>query len=184
MCVAAGAAGGPRFGLIDAAPNAPGPRSTLLAVAKLTESLLVTASLKEAWDFYFEPRTWAAWVDGFQEVESSAADYPREGGTLVWRSTPAGRGRVTETVLEHSPRTRHRIHFADPESEGELLSEFGVEGEATRISLTLTYRLPGNRALAAITDRLFVRGQVRNALRRTLLRFKHEAEEAARFVGR
>jgi hypothetical protein len=148
-------------------------------VAKLSESLLVTASLKEVWDFYFESRTWASWVDGFQEVESIEGDYPREGGTLVWHSNPAGRGRVTETVLEHSPRTRHRISFADPESEGELLSEFGIEGEATRVTLTLTYRLPGNRALAAITDRLFVRGQVRSALRRTLLRFKHEAEGAA-----
>jgi hypothetical protein len=152
-------------------------------VARLTESLLVRASLKEAWDFYFEPRGWAAWVDGFQEVESVAGDYPRVGGTLVWRSTPAGRGRVTERVVEHSPRTRHRIEFSDPESAGELLSEFGIEGDATRVRLTLSYRLPGNRLLAAVTDRLFVRGQVRRALQRTLLRFKHEAEEAAHFAG-
>ena len=149
-------------------------------MAKLTESLLVKGSLKEIWDFYFEPRSWASWVDGFQEVESIAGEYPREGGTLVWRSNPAGRGRVTETVLEHSPRTRHRIRFSDPESEGELLSEFGIEGEATRVRLTLSYKLPGNRVLAAITDRLFVRGQVRRALQRTLMRFKHEAEEVAR----
>ena len=148
-------------------------------MAKLTESVLVSASLKEVWDLYFEPRSWASWVDGFQDVETVSDDYPQESGMLVWRSTPAGRGRVTETVLEHSPRTRHRIHFSDPESEGELLSEFGIEGEATRVKLTLAYRLPGNRAVAAITDRLFVRGQVRNALRRTLLRFKHEAEELA-----
>jgi hypothetical protein len=151
----------------------------LAPVAKLTESLLVSASLKEAWDTYFEPRTWASWVDGFQEVESVADRYPHEGGTLVWRSTPAGRGRVTETVLEHSPRTRHRIRFADPESQGELLSEFGIEGESTRVRLTLTYRLPGNRVLGAVTDRLFVRGQVRSALQRTLVRFKHETEQAA-----
>ena len=150
-------------------------------MAKLTESLLVKASLKEAWDFYFEPRYWASWVDGFQEVESVDGDYPHEGASLVWRSTPAGRGTVSETVLEHAPRTRHHIRFSDPESEGELVSEFGIEGEATRVRLTLTYRLPGNRALAAFTDRFFVRGQVRNALRRTLLRFKHEAEEAAHF---
>ncbi len=152
-------------------------------MAKLTESLLVEASLKEAWDFYFEPRTWGSWVDGFKEVESTAGDYPREGGTLVWRSTPAGRGQVTETVLEHAPRTRHRIEFSDPESEGELLTELAIEGEATRVRLTLTYRLAGSPVLGAITDRLFVRGQVRSALRRTLARFKHEVEEAAGFEG-
>ena len=150
-------------------------------MAKLSESLLVSASLKEVWDHYFEPRSWASWVDGFQEVESIDGDYPRVGGTLVWRSTPAGRGTVTETVVEHSPRTRHRIRFADPESEGELLTEFGIEGEATRVRLTLTYGLPGNPVLARITDRLFVRGQVRSSLQRTLLRFKHEAEESAHF---
>ena len=147
-------------------------------MAKLTESVLVSASLKETWDLYFEPRTWASWVDGFGEVESVAGEYP-QGGKLVWRSTPAGRGRVTETVLEHAPRTRHRIRFSDPESEGELSSEFGIEGEATRVRLTLAYRLPGNRAVAAVTDRLFVRGQVRSALKRTLQRFKREVEQAA-----
>ena len=45
--------------------------------------------------------------------------------------------------------------------------------------LTLAYRLPGNRAVAAVTDRLFVRGQVRGALQRTLQRFKREVEQAA-----
>jgi hypothetical protein len=147
-------------------------------VAKLTESVLVSTSLKEAWDVYFESRTWAAWVDGFQRVESSAG-YPQEGGTLVWHSTPAGRGRVTERVLEHSPRTRHRIAFEDPESRGELLTELAVEGEAVRVRATLNYELARGGPLAKVTDRLFVRGQVRDSLRRTLARFKHEAEDAA-----
>jgi hypothetical protein len=149
-------------------------------VATLTESVLVSASLKEVWDLYFESRGWQAWVDGFEAVES-ADGYPREGGSLVWRSTPAGRGRVAEKVLEHAPRTRHRIEFADPESTGELLSEFAVEGEATRVKLTLDYSLERSGPFAAAADRLFVRGQLRAALHRTLLHLKHEAEEAAHF---
>ncbi len=150
-------------------------------MATLTESLLVEASLAEVWDYYFEPRGWPAWVDGFQAVES-AAGYPEEGGTLVWRSTPAGRGKVSERVLEHQPRRRHMIEFSDPESRGELLTTFEIEGEATRVTMRLDYRLAKAGVFAAITERLFVRGQVVKALQRSLLRFKHEAEEVLHFA--
>jgi uncharacterized membrane protein len=151
-------------------------------MATLSESLLVRASLKEVWDFYFAPRGWPAWVDGFAAVGRSEG-YPERGGTLVWRSTPAGRGTVSERVIEHSPRTRHRIEWSDPESSGELLSEFAVEGDAVRVTLTLDYRLARGGPFAALTERLFVRGQVGRSLQRSLLRFKHEAEEAAHFGG-
>ncbi len=33
-------------------------------------------------------------------------------------SVPAGRGEVTEKVLEHEPRRKHRIEFADPTMTG------------------------------------------------------------------
>jgi hypothetical protein len=147
-------------------------------MARLTESLTVHASLAEVWALYFEPRGWPAWVDGFGSVESSSG-YPEPGGTLVWRSTAAGRGTVRERVLEHEPRRRHRIEFADPESRGELLTEFAIEGELTRVEQTLDYRLARPGPFAWATERLFVRGQVRDSLRRSLLRFKHEAEEVA-----
>lgn len=138
------------------------------------------ASLAETWDFYFEPRGWTAWVDGFAGIESSAG-YPEEGSTLVWRSNPAGRGTVSERVLEHRPRRLHRIEFSDPESAGTQLTRFEVEGEGTRVTIRLEYALASGGVFAAVTDRLFVGGQVRKSLQRTLLRFKHEAEEAAHF---
>jgi hypothetical protein len=100
---------------------------------------------------------------------------------LVWRSTSAGRGTVRERVLEHLPRRLHRAEFSDPESGGELLTEFAIEGEATRVTLTLEYRLARGGPFAWLTERLFVRGQVLGSLQRSLLRFKHEAEEAAHF---
>jgi Polyketide cyclase / dehydrase and lipid transport len=151
-------------------------------VAKLSESIVVGASLAEVWDHYFEPTGWPAWVDGFQAVESGAG-YPEEGGTLVWRSTPAGRGKVTETVLAHEPRRLHRIAFADPESAGELQTRFEVEGEGTRVTLELDYGLSGGGVLSRITERLFVRGQMRGSLQRSLLRFRLEAEEIAHFAS-
>ena len=85
-------------------------------------------------------------------------------------------------MLEHQPRRRHRIEFADPSSSGKLLTRFEVEGEGTRVTLELDYRLTRGGVLSALTDRVFVRGQVRKSLQRSLLRFKHEAEEAAHFA--
>jgi Polyketide cyclase / dehydrase and lipid transport len=147
-------------------------------MGRASESIWVVASLAEAWDLYFDPRGWSVWVDGFQAVES-ASGYPGAGGTLRWRSVPAGRGNVSERVLEHEPRRRHRIAYEDPQSSGELLTEFAIEGEGVRVTLSLEYRLAGGGPFAGLTDRLFVRGQVLRSLQRTLLRFKHEVEEVA-----
>jgi uncharacterized membrane protein len=147
-------------------------------VATVSESVLIHASAAEAWDYYFDPRGWPAWVDGFAMVESEAG-YPQQGGTLVWRSTPAGRGTVTEKVVAHEPRRLHRISFADPESAGELTTTFAIEGEATRVGLELDYRLAAGGPLAWITDRLFVRSQVVKSLQRSLARLRLETEEVA-----
>lgn len=147
-------------------------------MASLTETAVVEASLAEVWQLYFEPRTWPAWVEGFSSVEESHG-YPEEGGTLIWRSIPAGRGRVSEKVLEHQPRRRHRIEFSDPESSGELLTLFEVAGEGTRVTLELTYALPGSGPFTWLTERVFVRAQVRRSLQRTLARFGREVAELA-----
>jgi hypothetical protein len=145
-------------------------------MATIAAATVVRASLAEAWGYYFDPRGWPAWVDGFHAVEDLDG-YPGEGGTLTWRSVSAGRGRVTERVLEHQPRRRHRIAFSDPGSRGELLTEMAVEGEGTRVALTLDYRLARGGPLAGLTDFLFVRPQVRRSLERTLVRFAREIQE-------
>ena len=67
-------------------------------MGKVAEELLIPASLAEVWDLYFEPQRWRAWVDEFHAVESISDDFPEVGGKLVWRSGPAGRGQVVETV--------------------------------------------------------------------------------------
>jgi polyketide cyclase/dehydrase/lipid transport protein len=146
--------------------------------SKVSGSVLVAASLAEAWDYYFEPQGWPAWVDGFGTVEASNG-YPEAGGSLRWRSIPAGRGEVTEHVLEHEPRRLHRVAFRDPESAGELVTTFEIAGDGTLIAQELGYRLRGGGPLAWLTDRLFIRSQLRASLARSLGRFKLEVEELA-----
>jgi hypothetical protein len=144
-------------------------------VATLNESVLIGASLADTWDHYFDPGGWPAWVEGFERVERSEG-YPEQGGTLVWHSNPAGRGTVSERVLDHEPRTLHRIEFTDPQSSGELTTRFAIEGESTRVSLELTYTVGRGGPLAWLTDVLFARGQVLGSLRRSLAEFKLAVE--------
>jgi uncharacterized protein YndB with AHSA1/START domain len=140
----------------------------------------IDAPLADVWELYFDPRRWASWVDGFSAVESSSG-YPEPGGTLVWRSTPAGRGRVSERVLAHESRELHRAAFSDPAAEGELQTRFEMlparEGERrTRVHQTLSYSLLGGGPLRRLTDLLFVRSQMRGSLARSLDELRAEAE--------
>jgi Polyketide cyclase / dehydrase and lipid transport len=149
-----------------------------MAMAVVEESVLVRASLAETWDHYFDPRGWGSWVDGYQAAIESEG-YPEPGGVLRWRSVPAGRGEVTERVLEHEPRRRHRVAFADPAMEGELETVFEIEGEGTRVGQRLSYRLLDRGPIARLGAVLFVRGQLRQSVQRSLLAFRRAAEEAA-----
>jgi len=144
--------------------------------------VFVEASLAETWDLYLDRRGWATWVDAFQGVVGEEG-YPQEGGTLTWRSTPAGRGEVTEKVLEHEPRPVHRIEFSDPTMSGELATRFGVEGDGTRVSQELDYRLV-ERGPFAVLGAFFVKSQVARSLERTLTDLKDFVEEGARSGAR
>ncbi|MGI8461168.1 MAG: SRPBCC family protein [Solirubrobacterales bacterium] len=152
-------------------------------MGKVVESVVIEAPLAEVWDFYFQAETWPSWVDQFGRVESSEG-YPEVGGTLTWGSTAAGRGRVSERVLEHEPRTRHKVAFEDPESEGELAVTFSIEpGEgtgSTKVEQEMEYKVSGGGALSGIADVLFVRSQQRKSLLRSLGRLRVEILDAVR----
>ncbi len=143
------------------------------------ESVLIEATLSEVWDAYFDRDRWGSWVDGFVSV-SSESGYPERGGQLVWRSNPAGRGEVTERVLNHDPRRLHRIAFADPESEGELETRFEIRGEQVLVSQAISYEILKPGVIGPLADRFFVRGQVARSLQRSLGHFKHEVEASER----
>lgn len=147
-------------------------------MSRVTASVAVRASLAEVWGYYFDPAGWSAWVDGFARVDSDMG-YPDVGGTLRWSSGPAGRGTVTERVTEHEPRRLHRVEFEDPEATGRLTVTFGIEGEMTIVTQELDYRLREGGVFAKVTDRLFIRSQMRGSLTRSLTRLKLEVEEVA-----
>ena len=146
---------------------------------KLTDSVLVEASLAETWDHYSDPRAWGSWVDGSQTTLEASPGYPDVGTTLRWRSIPAGRGEVVETVTAHEHRRRHAVEFEDPAMGGELETTFAIEGPGTRVGQSLTYRVLDRGLIAGIGSLFFVKAQVRGSMQRTLVAFKHEVEELA-----
>lgn len=148
-------------------------------MATVEESVQVGASLAEAWESYFQPDAWPEWVDGFQSVVDSDG-YPAVGGTLRWRSTPAGRGEVTERVLEHSERRAHRVEFADPAMTGQMETRFAIAGDGTTVTQRVEYRLLQRGPIALLAGALFVSSQVRRSMRRTLLDFAEHAEHVPR----
>jgi uncharacterized protein YndB with AHSA1/START domain len=129
-----------------------------------------------AWDLYFDEALWPSWVDQFRAVTDNDG-YPQSGGTLRWHSSRAGRGEVTERVLEHDPARRHRVRFADPEADGELTVSFAPADAGTLVRQELAYELRGRGVFARVADLLFVRSQMRLSLQRSLSAFAAEVEE-------
>ena len=145
----------------------------------VSEELQIPATLAETWGIYFNRSNWNAWVDEFRGIDSISEDYPEAGSRLVWHSGPAGRGQVTETVLEHEPRRLHRIRYADPSSEGEQATSFRIEGEGTRVGLELDYSLVSGGIFNKVTDVLFIRSQMAQMLIRSLEGLRTEAGDLA-----
>jgi len=150
-------------------------------MATVEASVEIPGPLADLWDLYFDRERWAAWVDGFASVVSASGGYPEKGGELRWRSTPAGRGDVTERVLAHEPRSLHRIAFEDPSTKGELETRFEMrpagadEVRVTQVTQKLDYRLTSGGLLAPVTDVLFIRSQQRKSLQRSLIELRLEA---------
>ena len=144
-------------------------------MATVASEIEVAAPAVAVWDFYFDPTSWPTWVDQFASV-AAADGYPEEGGTLRWLSGRAGRGEVSERVIEHQPRRLHRVAFGDPQAEGELTTTFEVFDAGTRVRQELDYRLRREGVFVRITDALFVRSQMRASLVRSLVALRAELE--------
>jgi hypothetical protein len=130
---------------------------------------------------------WASFVEGYARRLELAGGWPEPGGRIVWESTPDGRGRVTETVLDNAP-DRFSTQVYDKALTGvqtlrALPANDGGEGEGSgagcSVELSLEYELTRYGPLRGLADALFIRRALRDSLRRTLYRFSIEVEEEA-----
>jgi hypothetical protein len=131
-----------------------------------------------ALELWTDPRRWASFVEGFARVRDVAPDWPSEGAKLVWESIPAGRGRVTERVVE-SGEGGFATEVFDDSLHGTQRADFRPEADGTRVVVELDYELTKYGPLRAVADLVFIRRALRDSLRRTLDRFAVEAEDEA-----
>ena len=142
------------------------------------EATTVPLAPERAFGLWTDLTRWPTFVDGFGHVDRVDEGWPGEGAKLVWRSGPAGRGVVTERVVASEPGARFVTQVFEERMRGTQAVRFdAVEDGATRVDIELDYSLARGGPLAAVTDVLFIRRALTDALRRTLERFRTEAAE-------
>lgn len=142
------------------------------------------ATVRSTWDLaapvalasrlWTDPEHWPAFVDGFGHVVEVDPSWPEPGSTVVWQSTPAGRGRVVERVAE-----REEDRVVTDVVEDQLRGRQSVLFEPGRVTMELDYTLTTGGPLRAVTDFLFIRRALTMALDRTLAAFSAEAAQEA-----
>ena len=127
-----------------------------------------------------DPERWPSFVEGFGHVLEVDPAWPGTGSKAVWDSIPGGRGRVTELVLERGERRLVTQVFEDALAGTQTFAAQPGPGDAGSIvELTLEYELTRSGPFTGLSDAIFIRRALRDALRRTLARFAVEAEEEA-----
>src|SRR5438874_59655 len=67
---------------------------------------------------WYDVRRWPSWVDGMAQVDEVVGEWPNPGAVVHWESGPAGRGSVTEKVLEYEPLTGQTMLVEDDSISG------------------------------------------------------------------
>ena len=122
---------------------------------------------------------WSSFVEGYARTLELHPSWPDGGARVVWESTPAGRGRVTEKVAEREGPDRFVTHVFEERLTGTQTFRVVESEGGSRAELSLEYRLAKYGPLGAVADALFIRRAIRDSLRRTLFSFSVEAEEEA-----
>ena len=145
-------------------------------MSRAQATAVVPGRIIEAEELWYDQHRWAAWVDGFGHVEpSSRATGPTSAPACVWDSPPRGRGRVQEVVTAYEARSGQTREVEDERLRGTQTVAFESAGaDEVRVTLTLDYELKQRNVFTPLVDRLFIRAQLTESLRRTLTRFGHE----------
>ena len=125
-----------------------------------------------------DPARWPTFIEGFGRLVGTDGDWPAPESRVVWESVPAGRGRVTEKVVESAPDRIATMVFEDRLAGKQTLRVAPADSGAA-VELSLEYTLTKYGPAAPLADALFIRRAIRDSLARTLRRFAIEAEEEA-----
>ena len=133
-------------------------------------------SVTAAQALWYDRESWPLFIDGLRSVVSVRGEPPLVGSSVVWQSTPAGRGEVRETVLDYEPGVGQELEVEDRAISARQRVRFmPFDGQLT-VQLDLDYRLKSSNPFRAVTDWLFIRRAQSESLQRTLTAFRLELE--------
>src|SRR5947209_8098509 len=121
---------------------------------RISAQIVVAATPHDSETLWYDTERWPAWVDGLSEVERVAGGWPEVEGVVQWRSTPAGRGRVTERVVAYEPLSGQAAEVEDAAITGRQWVEFTPLDGGTLVSLTLEYELRKRNVTTPLVDLL------------------------------
>jgi hypothetical protein len=137
----------------------------------------VEARISEAEALWYDTSRWPTFIDGFHHVARVDDTWPAA-GSMTWDSHPGGRGRVVEVVRAYEARVGQTAAIEDPQVSGvQKISFAALDTGKTRIALELEWHLKEKQLYGPLrwaVDLVFIRPRQREALARTLLRFKRE----------
>jgi len=140
------------------------------------KTVIGDVSLNAAQALWYDRESWPLFIDGLRSVVSVCGEPPLVGSSVVWQSTPAGRGEVRETVLDYEPGVGQELEVEDRAISARQRVRFmPVDGQLT-VQLDLDYRLKSSNPFRAVTDWLFIRRAQSESLQRTLTAFRLELE--------
>ena len=123
---------------------------------------------------------WPSFVENFARVVEQRGQWPAVDSRVVWESGPGGRGRVTEKVRENQPRRFATLVYEErlAGTQTAVFEDSQTEGH-TILRAQLDYELVDAGPFSGLTDVLFIRRALRDALARTVRRYTVEAEDQA-----
>ncbi len=143
------------------------------------ETVAVRLDPVRAFELWADVRRWPTFVDGFAHPQRLDEEWPAAGAKLVWKSTPEGRGIVTERVIASEPGARLVTEVFEERCTGTQTITFAPDEEGALVDIEYEYELDRGGPLRGVTDVLFIRRAQSDALVRTLRRFATEAAEEA-----
>jgi hypothetical protein len=150
----------------------------IACVASISVSESFPSSVHQAEQCWYDTGRWPEWVDELNRVISVEGDWPRHGSAVIWQSGPAGRGRVTERVIEQEPLEGYTVEVEDDSITGEQAVSFDPVEDGVQV--TLSYRIKRRSPLTPLIDVLFVRRLMIASLQKTLGAFGAVLSESRR----
>jgi Polyketide cyclase / dehydrase and lipid transport len=143
-------------------------------VATVSAAQVFDASLSDAERCWNNVARWPAWVAELERVLTVDDSWPAEGSTVVWQSGPAGRGRVSERVVELEALSHQTVEVQDNSIRGRQSVWFTPVDGGVQVTLSLEYSIKRRSPLTWVLDTLFVRGPMTASLVKTLAGFGGE----------